>query len=143
MIKMKKEKNLNDYVYIAVLITVLVLIVFYIIYVAIGKPPIFNCWIYDKFGIYCPGCGCTRAVIYLFQGDIIKSLYYNPTVLYSVIVLIIYITSNTIAKLSGKKNSKFSNSKFNLKYTPILIYIGIFILITTCIVKNVLKFIRI
>ena len=40
---MKKEKNLNDYVYISVIITVLVLIMFYIIYVLIGKPPIFNC----------------------------------------------------------------------------------------------------
>ncbi len=132
---MKKEKNLNDYVYISVIITVLVLIMFYIIYVLIGKPPIFNCWIYENFGIYCPGCGCTRALINLFQGNIIKSLYYNPTVLYAVIVLIIYLVGNTIAKVLKK------DSKYILKYTPILIYVGIFILIGTCIVKNLLKII--
>ena len=132
---MKKEKNLNDYVYISVIITVLVLIMFYIIYVLIGKPPIFNCWIYENFGIYCPGCGCTRALINLFQGNIIKSLYYNPTVLYAVIVLIIYLVGNTIAKVLKK------DSKYILKYTPILIYVGIFILISTCIVKNLLKII--
>lgn len=132
---MKKEKNLNDYVYISVIITVLVLIMFYIIYVLIGKPPIFNCWIYENFGIYCPGCGCTRALINLFKGNIIKSLYYNPTVLYAVIVLIIYLVGNTIAKVLKK------DSKYILKYTPILIYVGIFILIGTCIVKNLLKII--
>ena len=32
---MKKEKNFNDYVYISVIITVLLLIMFYIIYVGI------------------------------------------------------------------------------------------------------------
>ena len=132
---MKKEKNLNDYVYISVIITVLLLIMFYIIYVAIGKPPIFNCWIYEKFGIYCPGCGCTRALVNLFQGNIIKSLYYNPTVLYAIIVLSIYLVGNTIAKVLKK------DSKYILKYTPILIYVGIFILIGTCIVKNLLKII--
>lgn len=132
---MKKEKNLNDYVYISVIITVLLLIMFYIIYVAIGKPPIFNCWIYEKFGIYCPGCGCTRALVNLFQGNIIKSLYYNPTVLYAIIVLSIYLVGNTIAKVLKK------DSRYILKYTPILIYVGIFILIGTCIIKNLLKFI--
>lgn len=132
---MKKEKNFNDYVYISVIITVLLLIMFYIIYVAIGKPPIFNCWIYEKFGIYCPGCGCTRALVNLFQGNIIKSLYYNPTVLYAIIVLSIYLVGNTIAKVLKK------DSKYILKYTPILIYVGIFILIGTCIVKNLLKII--
>ena len=132
---MKKEKNLNDYVYISVIITVLLLILFYIIYVLIGKPPIFNCWIYENFGIYCPGCGCTRALINLVQGNIIKSLYYNPTVLYAVIVLIIYLVGNTIAKVLKK------DSKYILKYTSILIYVGIFILISICIVKNFLKII--
>ena len=96
---MKKQRSLNDYVYISVIITIIIMIVFYIIYLLIGKPDIFHCSIYDKFGIYCPGCGCTRALVYLFQGDILKSLYYNPTVLYTVIVLIIYISTTTIGKL--------------------------------------------
>ena len=132
---MKKQRSLNDYVYISVIITIIIMIVFYIIYLLIGKPDIFHCSIYDKFGIYCPGCGCTRALVYLFQGDILKSLYYNPTVLYAVIVLIIYLVGNTIAKVLKK------DSKYILKYTPLLIYVGIFILIGTCIVKNLLKII--
>ena len=36
-------------------------------------------------GLYCPGCGGTRAVKYLLQGDWKNSLIYHPFVLYCVI----------------------------------------------------------
>ena len=135
---MKKKKSYNDYIYISLLIAIIILIIAYIIYVLIGKPPIFNCLIYEKYGIYCPGCGCTRAFISLIHGKLITSIYYNPTVLYTVIVLGIYIFSNTIAKIF-----KIENLKFIMKYNPIYIYIGIFILLGTCIIKNIVKFLLI
>ena len=132
---MFNKKNYNDYVFTSILIAVFMLVIAYIIYVAIGKPPIFNCLIYEKFGIYCPGCGCTRAFICLIHGRIIDSLYYNPTVLYTVIVLSIYVISTILAKILRKENSKFV-----MKYNPLFLYLGIFILIGTCIIKNILKF---
>ena len=33
------------------------------------------------WGIYCPGCGCTRAVHFLLRFDIISSLRSNPSVI--------------------------------------------------------------
>lgn len=37
-------------------------------------------------GFYCPGCGGTRALKYLLQGQVFKSLYYHPLILYMAIV---------------------------------------------------------
>ncbi|MFR1833570.1 MAG: DUF2752 domain-containing protein [Lachnospiraceae bacterium] len=38
-------------------------------------------------GLYCPGCGGTRAVQALLSGQIGKSLYYHPFVLYAAVVI--------------------------------------------------------
>lgn len=43
------------------------------------------CLFHLMTGLYCPGCGGTRAVKYLLQGDWKNSLIYHPFVLYSVI----------------------------------------------------------
>ena len=37
-------------------------------------------------GIPCPGCGGTRAFYYLFSGEIGKSFFHHPAVLYGVLV---------------------------------------------------------
>ena len=39
-------------------------------------------------GFPCPGCGGTRAFYYLFRGDIIRSFYFNPTVIYGVLAYV-------------------------------------------------------
>lgn len=130
---MNKTRTMNDYVYIAVMLTLVVILIFFFVYKKLGSPDIFTCKIYEKWGIYCPGCGCTRALISLIQGDIIKSVRYNPTVLYSVVTTGVYVISTTVAKILKKEDSKYI-----MKYNPIYIYIGIAILIITCIVKNIL-----
>ncbi|MCI8516940.1 MAG: DUF2752 domain-containing protein [Hungatella sp.] len=38
----------------------------------------FPCLFHALTGLYCPGCGGTRAVGYLLHGDLIKSLQYHP-----------------------------------------------------------------
>ncbi|MCH5326526.1 MAG: DUF2752 domain-containing protein [Duncaniella sp.] len=37
-----------------------------------------ECPIYHFFGIHCPGCGITRALICLFKGDFTEAFQYNP-----------------------------------------------------------------
>ena len=48
------------------------------------------CAFHEFTGLYCPGCGGTRAVRFLVRGNIWKSFIYNPTVLYTVIATFIF-----------------------------------------------------
>jgi hypothetical protein len=55
------------------------------------------CLFRKLFGLYCPLCGGTRAVILLRHGKILKSLFYNPLVLYTVLLGGVYMSINTLA----------------------------------------------
>lgn len=59
---------------------------------------IFECEIRRTTGVICPGCGGTRAVYYLFIGDIIRSVCYNVTVLYAVLEYIHFMVTTFFKK---------------------------------------------
>lgn len=54
-------------------------------------------------GLYCPGCGGTRAVMELLDGHILRSLWYHPIVFYTAGLYGWYLISNTIEWLSGNR----------------------------------------
>lgn len=127
-----KEKTLDDYIYYSLIIASIILILLVIIYNAFFSDiPIFSCYIYDNFHIYCPGCGSTRAFISLLNFDIIKSFYYNSAVLYSVIILFLYLFTQTNDRL-------FKHKKYLMPYSNFYLYTGICILLFNCIIRNVL-----
>lgn len=51
------------------------------------------CFWYSHFGIYCPGCGGTRAFENLLYGNFLLSLIYHPFVIYSLSILILSFLS--------------------------------------------------
>lgn len=70
-----------------------------------------SCYLYELTGIYCPGCGCTRAVYALIHGDVILSLKQNPLVIVSLAVLfVLYI--ELVFRAFGKKLRTFVHSKY-------------------------------
>ena len=59
------------------------------------------CMFHKLTGLYCPGCGGTRAVEAFFKGKWIRSFLYHPLVPYGVIIYAWYMGSHTIQMVSG------------------------------------------
>lgn len=60
---------------------------------------VFPCVLYRMLGIYCPGCGGTRAVSALFHGQLLQSLWYHPLVLYTVVIFGGFMVTQTCERL--------------------------------------------
>lgn len=121
----------TDYNYLIVLIVFIIVIIGILIYFKYLSEfiKIPQCTIFTKTGIYCPGCGGTRAVYSLYKGNILKSLYYNPIVLYIIVILFWYIITEGISKILNKKN------KLVFKDTRKYIWIGFYLILINWIIK--------
>ena len=86
----------------------------------------------DILGYYCPGCGGTRSVYALLNGDFIHSLWFHPVVPYSAFIYSGYLLTNWL-EWFGVKHIK--GWKFHNWY----IYLGLFILGINFILKNILR----
>ena len=93
------------------------------------------CLLYTTAGLYCPGCGGTRAVDFLMKGDFISSFVYHPAVPYTAFLISCYIISHTL--------NIFTNGKVKaMLFRPIYFYILIFIILIQWVVKNAMIFIN-
>lgn len=53
-------------------------------------------------GLYCPGCGGTRAVIAFLSGHFLKSFLYHPFVPYCITLYIVFMVRGTLTTLIKK-----------------------------------------
>lgn len=90
-----------------------------------------DCWIHRTGGIYCPGCGITRAVFAMAHGRVLLSAWYHPAVLYGAILYGICIVRGLVAVFS---RGKLSFMKWRIGY----VYGGIAIIIAQFLAKNVM-----
>jgi hypothetical protein len=89
---------------------------------------------WDRFlHIYCPGCGGTRAIEALVQGDILMSLWYHPLVLYTAVIFSIFMGSQAFARVT-----KFRYTK-GIRFHGWFLYVALGILIVNFISKNLLR----
>lgn len=77
------------------------------------------CIIRKFFGVYCPGCGGTRAVMAFLQGHFLTSLWYHPIIVYVVLVALYHL---------------FFRKRPKMMY----LYIALGIVVINCILRNVL-----
>ncbi len=108
---MKKHRELEEQLYIVGLFFLILgglgsLFYIYVIVPYFELPP---CMWLSVLGIYCPGCGGTRAVMALLHGDFLLSLWYHPLVMYTVVIFGGFMLTQTLErlKLFGIRGWKF------------------------------------
>ena len=92
-----------------------------------------KCDFLSKTGLYCPGCGGTRAVKSLLRGDLIRSFLFHPFVPYSAIMYIVFMLYVFLKK----------HFKLFKKVSPVesVICISVGVLLLQWIVKVILQFV--
>ena len=98
---------------------------------ALGAPTVSRCWVWEHWGVYCPGCGGTRAVIALAHGHPLQALYYHPAVPVTAVLGAVYMVSQTVWRLRRRRG-------WVLRYDPRwpAMLVGLFLI--NCAVRNVL-----
>ncbi len=101
--------------------------VFYSVIYGIFHMP---CMFHLLTGLYCPGCGGTRAVRYLLRGDLVQSFVYHPLVPYMALVVLFLAGSKALAVIKKRP-----------EWCPVremtFVYVGAGIILVNWIVKNI------
>ncbi len=130
----KKEEKTLYWIGIAILFVTIVLVILVKVLDIHLSEFLPGCLLLRFTGFYCPGCGGTRAVIALFQGQFVKSFFYHPLVIYVAAVGGWYLISHTIELISKGKYS------IGMRYRDIYLYLAAALILINWIVKNLLIF---
>ncbi|MGN8773207.1 DUF2752 domain-containing protein [Candidatus Weimeria sp. HCP3S3_B5] len=106
----------------------------------------FLCIFHEVTGLYCPGCGGTRALRFLLHGHPLLSLWYHPLVIYGVF-LIIYYCIRAVTALIAKENSSSGSGGAVVRAIALLdrkqklhrdapLWGALVLLVINCILKN-------
>ncbi len=88
------------------------------------------CMLHQLTGLYCPGCGGTRAVMALMEGRWVSSFFYHPVVLYSFLLAAYFMVTNSLQFMSRHK------WKIGMRYRDRYLYLMIGILGVNWVVQN-------
>lgn len=94
---------------------------------------IYPCMFHRLSGLYCPGCGGTRAVKALLDGHLLECFLYHPFVLYCAVLYVLFMASHTLELLFAKR-LPIRGLDFKISY----VYIGIILILLQWMVKNLL-----
>lgn len=108
------------------------LFLLYALFPHVAASLILPCMVNSLLGIYCPGCGGTRAVVSLLHGDILSSLRYHPFVLYTAIAGGWFLISQTVERLSRRR------IPIGMKYRDGYVWAALLIVAANFVIKNLL-----
>lgn len=70
------------------------------------------CEVYSVLGVYCPGCGMTRAVTALINGEILLSLRQNAFVLITILIAVAFYIEFAIRTFGVNFKLPFHKEKY-------------------------------
>lgn len=128
-----KDKEAVLY-FIGIIVAIVVIISIAIVNYAInatGYVVFKSCLFRQITGLYCPGCGGTRALILLLHGKILTSIIYHPFTIYILVIfLIFYISQSARFITKGSING--------VQFHKWMIIVGGIILILNFMIKNII-----
>lgn len=131
---MKAEPDLDKYFYCTGLIGIGLAVIYFAIIKSLGLPifpsPV-PCGFHAMTGLYCPGCGGTRAVAAFLEGKLVTSAYYHALVPYIAVWGGWFMLSQTIERLSKGRLA------IGLHYRNLYLWIALAIVVIHCLVKNI------
>ena len=89
------------------------------------------CVFHAVTGLYCPGCGGTRAAEALGKGSILLSFLYHPIVVYAVVIYLWFMISHTIEYLFRHR------VQIGMRYRNLYIYLALVLVIINIAVKDI------
>lgn len=98
----------------------------------------YPCVFYRLSGLYCPGCGGTRAVKALLEGRLAACFLYHPFVLYCAALYALFMASHTVEWICAKKSPHKKPLVRGLHFRTNYVYIGILIILIQWMAKNVI-----
>lgn len=99
-------------------------------YLNIGIP----CVYYELSGLYCPGCGMTRATFSLLQFDFYQAIRYNAFSIVIIPLIVLYAIGGLYAWLLNKTNFMYN------KIPSIIWVIFILVLLLYGVLRNIPQF---
>ncbi|MCM1189109.1 MAG: DUF2752 domain-containing protein [bacterium] len=131
---MRKVKTLEDELFLIGLAAVPVAAAVFLpcVWLAGKFLPAGFCVFSTVFGMYCPGCGGTRALAALLHGRILLAVWYHPLVPYAAVMYLGFMVSQGLCRLS---RGKIRGWKFHNWY----LWVGVILICVNFIFKNILR----
>lgn len=106
-----KKKNTSNKIIFA--ISFVLILLFYLV---------FHCPFRFFFGVSCPGCGMTRALISLFKFDLVSAFYFHPLVF-----IMPFISAYIIARVLKKRPPFGKKCETVLLFFTIALFSAVFV----------------
>lgn len=88
------------------------------------------CMFHALTGLYCPGCGGTRAMSALFAGKFVQAFVYHPFVPFIAVFGTWFMISQTVERVSGRR------IKIAMHFREVYMWIALGIIVVNFLVKN-------